>query len=50
MLFNEIVVPSDALAVLDRFGIGHQPAGDGPTPPTRVEVASGLIFGPRGPG
>ncbi|HOT00156.1 MAG TPA: sulfide-dependent adenosine diphosphate thiazole synthase [Acidobacteriota bacterium] len=45
MLFNEIVVPSDALAVLDRFGIGHRPAGDGLHTADAVEVAGGLIFG-----
>lgn len=46
MLFNEIVVQDDALAILDDFGIRHA-AADAPGLHTAdaVEVAAGLVFG-----
>ena len=47
MLFNEIIVQKDALAILDSFGIGYQDAGDGFFTADAVETASGLIFGAR---
>ena len=47
MLFNEVVVQQDALAILDDFGIGYRPIEDSPGYYTldSVEMASGLIFG-----
>ena len=47
MLFNEVVVQDDALAILDDFGIRHVPLADAPGYHTldSVEMASGLIFG-----
>ena len=47
MLFNEVVVQDDALAILDDFGIRHVPLTDAPGYHTldSVEMASGLIFG-----
>jgi thiamine thiazole synthase len=45
MLFNEIVIQAEALAILDKFGIGRRAAGDGLYTADAVEVASGLIFG-----
>lgn len=47
MLFNEVVVQDDALAILDDFGITHR-AIDGASgyhTLDSVEMASGLIFG-----
>ena len=47
MLFNEVVVQDDAIAILDEFGIRHKEIGDAPGYHTldSVEMASGLIFG-----
>ncbi|MCI5779667.1 MAG: sulfide-dependent adenosine diphosphate thiazole synthase [Lentisphaeria bacterium] len=47
MLFNEVVVQDAALAVLDDFGIRHEPVDGAPGYHTldSVEMASGLIFG-----
>ena len=47
MLFNEVVVQDDALAILDDFGIRHQPIPEAAGYHTldSVEMASGLIFG-----
>lgn len=45
MLFNEIVVQDDALAILDSFAIPHQSAGNGYHTVDAVALASGLIFG-----
>ena len=45
MLFNEIVVQEDALAVLDDFSIRHLPVGDGLFTADAVEAAAGLTFG-----
>ena len=47
MLFNEVVVQSDALPILDDFGVGHVPAGDDLHASDSVELAAGLIFGAR---
>lgn len=47
MLFNEVVVQDDAIAILDEFGIRHQAIADAPGYHTldSVEMAAGLIFG-----
>ena len=47
MLFNEVVVQDDALAILDDFHIDHKPIADAAGFHTldSVEMASGLIFG-----
>lgn len=47
MLFNEIVVQDDAVPILERFGIRHEPIenADGYRRVDSVEMASGLIFG-----
>ena len=47
MLFNEVVVQDDALAILDDFGIKHQGISGAPGYHTldSVALASGLIFG-----
>ena len=47
MLFNELIVQDDALAILDHFGIAHRPveAEGGFHCVDSVEMASGLIFG-----
>jgi len=47
MLFNEVVVQSDALPILDDFGIRHESADEGFYTCDAVELASGLIFGAR---
>ena len=47
MLFNEVVVQDNVLDILDEFGIGHEPAGDGYHTLDAVELAAGLIFGAR---
>ncbi len=47
MLFNELVVQSDALPILDDFSVGHRPAGEGLHAVDSVEMAAGLIFGAR---
>jgi len=45
MLFNEVVVQKDALPILEDFGIGSRPCGDGRHTVDAVEMAGGLIFG-----
>ncbi|MDP8255953.1 MAG: sulfide-dependent adenosine diphosphate thiazole synthase [Candidatus Alcyoniella australis] len=45
MLFNEVVVQQEVLELLDEFGIGHRPAGDGLHTLDSVELAAGLIHG-----
>ncbi len=47
MLFNEVVVQSDALDILDKFNIRHVPVAnaDGFHTVDSVELASGLIYG-----
>lgn len=47
MLFNEVVVQDDALAILDDFNIAHSALENAPGYHTldSVEMASGLIFG-----
>lgn len=47
MLFNEVVVQSDALSILDDFSITHRPieGAEGYHCLDSVEMASGLIFG-----
>ncbi len=47
MLFNEVVVQDDALAILDDFNIAHAALENAPGYHTldSVEMASGLIFG-----
>ena len=47
MLFNEVVVQDNALAILDDFKIRHYPvpAGEGYHTVDAVEMAAGLIFG-----
>jgi sulfide-dependent adenosine diphosphate thiazole synthase len=43
MMFNEIVVPDDALAIVEEVGIRFQPAGDGHYTMDSVEMAATLI-------
>ena len=47
MLFNEVVVQSEALPILDEFGIRHTPLADAPECHLvdSVEMAGGLIYG-----
>lgn len=45
MLFNEVVVQEDSLPILEDFGIGSRPRGDGRCTVSAVELASGLIYG-----
>jgi len=45
MLMNEVVVQSDAVAVLDDFHIRARPFDDGYATVDAVELASGLVFG-----
>jgi len=43
MMFNEIVVQESALEILDEFGIGHRPYGEGYHTAGSVEAVSALI-------
>ncbi len=43
MMFNEIVVPDDALAIVEEVGIRFQPIGDGYYTMDSVEMAATLI-------
>jgi thiazole biosynthesis enzyme len=45
MMFNEIVVQDDALAILDDFGISHRPYGGGYHTADSVQTAAGLAYG-----
>ena len=45
MLFNEVVVQEDALAILDEFGMRYESVGDGCVTLDSVELASALILG-----
>ena len=47
MLFNEVVVQSDAAPILHDFNIATQDLGNGYHTLDSVEMASGLIFGAR---
>jgi thiazole biosynthesis enzyme len=45
MLFNEVVVQEDILPILEDFGIGSRPCGEGRYTVDAVELAGGLVFG-----
>ncbi|MBN2560048.1 MAG: thiazole biosynthesis protein [Phycisphaerae bacterium] len=47
MLFNEVVVQTDALPILEDFGVSAADAGDGYHTCDAVEMAAALIYGAR---